>query len=82
MAPDLLGRLPRPTGSAATGGVKEPECRLPRAKRMELGKNLPWRELWGDELGALKRRENKTPEERRQFVETGKKALNLVGSQR
>ena len=65
----------------ATGGIREPKCRLSKATRLELGKDLPWRGLWGNELGALKRWENKTPEERHQFAGTGTKAPNIGGFQ-
>ena len=59
----------RPTGLAATGGVKEPECRLPKAKRMELGKNLPWRGLWPRELATTEHWEGMTPEQRATALE-------------
>ena len=72
----------RPTGSAATDGVREPECRFPKEKRMELGKDLPWRGLWPKELAGLEQWERKTPEEQRQFIVEGKKTRFPPVSQR
>ena len=67
---------------SANGGVKEPECRLPKVKRMELGKDLPWRGLWPKELAGLKQWERRTPKERRQFIVEGKKTQFPPVSQR
>ena len=67
---------------SATDGVKELECRLPKAKRVELGKDLPWRGLWPQELAGLDQWEGKTPEERRQFLAAGEKTRFPPVSQR
>ena len=69
-------------GDSASCGVKEPECRLPKAKRMELGKDLPWRGLWPRELAGLKQWERRAPKERRQFIVEGKKNQFAPVSQR
>ena len=54
--------------------AREPECRLPKAKRMELGKELPWRGLWPAELAAQERWQHNSHEERLQFVIGGEKS--------
>lgn len=48
---------------------KEPSCRLPKATRIELGKDVPWRGLWPPELATTKRWEDKTPEQRETVLE-------------
>ena len=61
--------------------AREPVCRLPKAKRMELGGDLPWRGLWPAELGAYGRWENASPEQRseqgRQMATRRKKTPKL-----
>ena len=48
----------------ATGGIKEKRCTLPKSKRMELGKELPWQGLWPRELAGKRQWASATWEER------------------
>ena len=58
----------------------EPSCALSRSKRLELGRDLPWRGLWPRELAATVRYEQMSVEDRRQLAARGRKALELVGA--
>jgi len=59
----------------------EPKCRLSKAKRAELGADLPWRGLTPRELSAQERWEQMTAEEQHQVSMQGKKPLGLVHSE-
>ena len=80
--PKLSQRDGRIDGSA-TGGVRERECRLPKAERMELGKGLPWRGLWLRELAARRRCERETMEarvEKARQMALGRKKVPIVNA--
>ena len=49
---------------SATGGIKETTCALPKSKRMELGKDLPWLGLWPRELAGTRQWADAASEER------------------
>lgn len=51
-------------GMRTGSGTGELVCRLPKAKRLELGALLPWRGLWPRELGQTRRREQESEEVR------------------
>lgn len=63
---------------SATGGVKEKKCKLGKAKRMELGTDLPWRGLWQRELASIEKWEKKTEVERSAQMLLGEKNLDLA----
>ena len=62
---------------SATGGVKEPRCRLRKSQRMELGADLPWRGLWPRELAAMLAWERLSDDERAARIALNKKYLGL-----
>lgn len=60
------------------GGVREPECKLGKDKRVELGGDLAWRGLWPRELASAKKWENKTVDERSAQMLLACKNLDLA----
>ena len=53
-------------------------CRLPKAKRMELGALLPWRGLWPRELAGVRVWEGKSLSEQAAQAEQGLRNLGLL----
>lgn len=49
----------------------EPVCKLDKRSRKSLGKDLPNKGLFGNELGALKRWQNGATEQKEKFVRSG-----------